>query len=128
KLATDLILNNDYELKEKFELLLAKGEITEVIDEHLEYGALQSNRSAIWSLLLMSGYLKVIRTVIDDFASKKCTLVLPNTEVLYFYYQAIQQWLSNEQGASWFQNFLQDLLDAKIDKFEEKLQTILLET
>ncbi len=128
KLATDLILREGYEIKEKFQLLLEQGEITEIIDDNLVYGSLKENRASVWSLLLMSGYLKATKIVTDSFGSKICTLSLPNKEVLYFYCQAIQEWLSNDKGISWYRNCLQDLLDAKLESFEENLQTILLET
>lgn len=55
-----LLREGNREIKEKFERLL-RGEIIRTpIDEQIVYDQLDDNESAIWSLLLASGYLKVL--------------------------------------------------------------------
>ena len=55
-----LIREGDRRIKEKFERLL-KGEVIHTpIDEQIVYNQLDGNEEAVWSLILASGYLKVL--------------------------------------------------------------------
>jgi len=47
-------------IKEKFECLLRREVIRTPVDEQIVYNQLDNNESAVWSLLLASGYLKVL--------------------------------------------------------------------
>lgn len=47
-------------MKKSFEHLLGGGHLTVPIDDQMVYSQLDENEYAIWSLLLASGYLKVI--------------------------------------------------------------------
>lgn len=48
-------------VKQSFEKLLSGEHLTAFIDEQIVYHILDADENAIWSLLLVSGYLKVIR-------------------------------------------------------------------
>ena len=54
------IREGDRRLKEKFEGLLRGESIVSPMDEQIVYNQLNGNERAIWSLLLTSGYLKVL--------------------------------------------------------------------
>lgn len=47
-------------MKEKMEILLQEKEILVTFDEQIVFEQLQQDKNAIWSLLLASGYLKVL--------------------------------------------------------------------
>ena len=55
-----LIRQGDRRVKETFEQLLKGESIKCPIDEQIVYNQLDDNEAAIWSLLLASGYLKVL--------------------------------------------------------------------
>ncbi|MCD6056470.1 MAG: family ATPase, partial [Gammaproteobacteria bacterium] len=110
--------------KEQFELLLQDKPVEQLIDDNTVFGDLALNESAAWSLLLMSGYLKVIsQQQTDD--GLRCTLAIPNKEVKNLYQQIIKQWLSNGHGIAWYNQFLDHLLTGKIELFEQALKGVM---
>jgi hypothetical protein len=108
-LAIDLILKGGTKVHEQLAILLQGKTITESLDNHIVYNNIEQNRAAIWTLLVMAGYLKIIAShnVMD---SIEYELALPNEEVKYFYKNIIQVWLSGDGSAKWYSNFLKDLL------------------
>ena len=83
-------------IKEKFESLLRGESIETPIDEQIVYNQLTGNEKAIWSLLLASGYLKVLsyESYIDipEGCRPKYTLTLTNLEVRLMFEGMIQDW------------------------------------
>ena len=59
-LVSKLIREGSGQVKESFEILLRGESIRTYIDEQIVYSQLNGSEAAIWSLLLASGYLKVI--------------------------------------------------------------------
>ena len=55
-----LVREGNRKIKETFETLLRGGSIHTPIDEQIVYNQLGQNEDAVWSLLLASGYLKVL--------------------------------------------------------------------
>jgi len=55
-----LLREGNRDVKEKFEALLKGESIETSIDEQIVYNQLDSNETAVWSLLLAGGYLKVL--------------------------------------------------------------------
>ena len=64
-LAGNLIRQGSRQIKETFEILLSGESITTEINEQIVYEQLNIDESAIWSLLLASGYLKVRKCLIQ---------------------------------------------------------------
>ena len=60
EMASKLIQTASSEVKTKMEELLQGGEIVENFDEQIVFNQLDVNESAIWSLLMASGYLKAV--------------------------------------------------------------------
>ena len=59
-LAIEIIIQGGVEIYEKLEVLLQNKTILENLDEHIVYQNINENRAAIWTLLVMTGYLKVV--------------------------------------------------------------------
>lgn len=59
-LINSLIQQSATEIKEKMETLLQEKEILVTFDEQIVFEQLQQDKNAIWSLLLASGYVKVL--------------------------------------------------------------------
>jgi hypothetical protein len=122
-LAIDLILKGGTKVHEQLAILLQGKTIIESLDNYIVYNNIEQNRAAIWTLLVMAGYLKIIAShnVMDNIEYE---LALPNKEVKYFYKNMIQVWLSGDGSAQWYSNFLKDLLAGDLQKFEQQLTHI----
>ena len=99
-------------IKEQFEILLDGGVIESPIDEQIVYNQLRGNERAIWSLLLASGYLKVLRfeSIIEvpDGTNPKYTLALTNREVRLMFQNMIRDWFMDVEGD--YNDFIKALL------------------
>ena len=91
-----LIREGDRRLKEKFEVLLRGESIQSPIDEQIVYNQLDGNERAVWSMLLASGYLKVLSFEdycdIPEGAQPKYQLALTNLEVKLMFQNMIRDW------------------------------------
>jgi len=129
KLIRNLLLNSDAELKQQTTALLKGDTVIREIDENMVFGNLHDNELAVWSLLLMSGYLKVTSFIINDRGEKICHLAIPNQELQTMYQKMIENWLSNnDYSGAWFRNFLGSLLDGDIEKFRQDFGQVLVTT
>lgn len=128
-LIKNLLIKSNVEFKEQFELLLQDKTIAKVIDENMVFGDLRNNGdTAAWSLLLMSGYLKVFSSTINERGNTVCECAIPNWEVRTLYCNIIELWLGDGNGIDWYQNFLSYLLVGNIGKFAENFGQVLAQT
>lgn len=85
-------------VKESFEQLLQGGHLSVPIDEQIVYSQLNDNEYAIWSLLVASGYLKVLDY--ERFGTEGVTdapkyeLALTNHEVGIMFRNMVRGWFS----------------------------------
>lgn len=88
-----LVRESDEEIKGLFESLLKGEHIYCPIDEQIVFNQLDENPDAIWSLLLASGYLKVL-SVEEKVAGKDqiYEIALTNAEVLDMFYDMVRGW------------------------------------
>ena len=107
-----LLREGERRIKEQFEILLDGGVIESPIDEQIVYNQLRGNERAIWSLLLASGYLKVLRfeSIIEvpDGTNPKYTLALTNREVRLMFQNMIRDWFMDVEGD--YNDFIKALL------------------
>ncbi|MCI5586442.1 MAG: ATP-binding protein, partial [Lachnospiraceae bacterium] len=95
-----LIREGSKRIKTNFERLL-HGEIIRCsLDEQIVYNQLGKREGAIWSLLLASGYLKVIKNEEKRIAGKKVMydLALTNLEVEDMFYDMVSGWFEETGG------------------------------
>ncbi len=111
-LAGKLIREGSRNVKESFEFLLQGKSIIMELDEQIIYEQLGEDESAIWSLLLASGYLKVKNrsTYTTDFGEwrQEYELELTNFEVGAMFRQMIRKWFSRSAGG--YNDFIKALL------------------
>ena len=97
-----LLREGNRRVKEKFETLLKGDVIYSPIDEQIVYNQLDGNESAIWSLLLASGYLKVLshESYLDIPEGKQpdYELALTNLEVKLMFQNMIRNWFQYAEG------------------------------
>ncbi len=126
KLIKDLLLESNIEFKKQFELLLQDKTISKFIDEDMVFENLKSNTQSAWSLLVMSGYLKVVTTTTNELGDLVYECAIPNKEVRDLYCEIIKYWLCDNRGIELYQSFLMHLLVGNIDKFAECLGQLLM--
>ena len=97
-----LIREGSTQVKESFELLLNGKEIVTELDEQIVYDQLDLEETAIWSLLLASGYLKVEEKIRDDSDylnwKQLYRLKLTNFEVKVMFAHMVKNWFSKTGG------------------------------
>lgn len=111
-LAGKLIREGSRAVKEKFEILMRGGTIQSPIDEQIVYSQLKGNEGAIWSLLLASGYLKVLSYEsypdIPECAQPKYELTLTNLEVRVMFQNMVREWFTEVEAD--YNDFIRALL------------------
>ncbi|MDE5717133.1 MAG: ATP-binding protein [Lachnospiraceae bacterium] len=125
-----LIREGSREVKESFERLI-KGEYLRVpIDEQIVYNQLDDNEYAIWSLLVASGYLKILdyeKYEEDDIIGEpKYELALTNHEVKIMFQNMIRGWFAG--GVSDYNAFIRALLADDLEAMNEYMNRIARET
>ena len=107
-----LLREGNRRIKEKFEILLRGENIRSEIDEQIVYNQLDGNERAVWSLLLASGYLKVLSFEsyrdIPEGTNPKYDLALTNLEVRLMFGNLIHDWFSQTEAD--YNDFIQALL------------------
>ena len=95
-----LLREGNRSIKEQFEKLLQGGAIRTPIDEQIVYNQLDENESAIWSLLLASGYLKVLsyeELGPEDLMAPQYELALTNFEVKFMFGGMVRGWFGRSK-------------------------------
>jgi hypothetical protein len=118
-----LIREGDRDVKQKLERLMQGEEIRVEMEEQIVYGELRTKRNAVWSLLLASGYLRVLR--VEDLEKEdRCyyTLVLTNREVRRMFGNMIQGWFA-EQDSS-YNDFIKALLLGDLDAMNDYMNHV----
>ncbi len=97
-----LIREGSKKIKTQFEELLQGTHIISPIDEQIVYNQLNRNESAIWSLLLASGYLKALNTQNEEEMSGNdfpvYELAITNHEVRLMFMRMIREWFAETDG------------------------------
>ena len=125
-----LLREGNRRVKESFERLLKGETIKTPIDEQVVYNQLDGNEDAIWSLLLASGYLKVVSY--DDLGEleygveQMYELTLTNHEVRLMFEGMVRGWFKNAKGD--YNDFINAMLHDDIDAMNEYMNRVVLST
>jgi hypothetical protein len=117
----------DAEIKKSLENLLEDRSIECVIDEEIVYNQLDMDRDAIWSLLLASGYLKIVRVYnkgIDAHTDKIYELKLTNFEIRKMMRTMVKGWFS--QTKTEYNDFIKALLLGDVESMNDFMNDIAL--
>ena len=122
-----LIREGNGDVKETFESLL-KGEVIRCpIDEQIVYNQLDDDEDAIWSLLLASGYLKVIRyEEMDETDEPLYDLAFTNHEVMRMFRSMVRGWFKRAKGA--YNGFARALLNGNLKEMNAYMNEVALKT
>ena len=111
RLVGKLIREGSKRIKTMFEVLIKGGIICCPIDEQIVYNQLDKSENAIWSLLLASGYLKVVSRELDDEAEgvePLYELTLTNNEVKRMFLKMVNGWFTEAEDS--YGEFVQAML------------------
>ncbi|MDE7212392.1 MAG: PD-(D/E)XK nuclease domain-containing protein, partial [Lachnospiraceae bacterium] len=122
-----LIREGSKDVKLIMEDLLNGGTLHTPIDEQIVFNQLDHNESAIWSLLLASGYLKIENHTMDaDSGREEYSLKLTNKEVKLMFENMISGWFKNYSPA--YNDFIKALLADDPDAMNEYMNRVALAT
>ena len=124
-----LIREGNAEIKTQFEELLQGKHLRVPVDEQIVYNQLDDNENAIWSLLLASGYLKVLAH--DDLGAleydeEACyELALTNQEVRKMFKDMVKSWFRKTNAD--YNAFLKAMFMQDVDAMNEYMNQMSLE-
>ena len=126
-LVSKLLRESGKGAKQEFEQLM-KGQCIEVeIDEQIIYDQLSVKKNAVWSLLLASGYLKVVRTEFAERTGRRIYhLALTNREVSFMMENMIQDRFSPSNDD--YNDFVKALLIGDIEAMNEYMTRVMRQT
>jgi len=122
-----LLISSTVSFKSQLESLMRQQSLERIINENIVFPYLKTSESALWTLLLMSGYLKAF-FIKDTELGPSYQISIPNIEVTGLYRSIIAEWLSGVNDASVFNKVILDLLNGQVEDFAEHLQIIMLQT
>ncbi|MBD5529746.1 MAG: AAA family ATPase [Lachnospiraceae bacterium] len=113
RLISILLREGSADIKKTFEELLGGGMHEVEIDEQIVYNQLSTKKNAIWSLLLASGYLRVLETTfVEKTGRRYYKLVLTNKEVYIMFEDIVRDWFSEND---YYNDFIKALLWGDVD-------------
>ena len=126
RLINKLVREGDKEIKTTFEKLLRGESIICPIDEQIVYDQLNQNPNAIWSLLLASGYLKVLHyeNLLDTPLGSlpNYELALTNQEVHHLFLSMVKGWFNETRTE--YNEFIRALLKDNVEYMNEYMNEI----
>lgn len=121
-----LLQKGNRKLKMEFEKLLEDGCIEVEIDEQIIFSQLDTDKDAVWSLLLASGYLRLVRIIqnsIEDIPVYQLTLT--NFEVKRMFIKMIQGWFRRDDS---FNEFVSAMFQGDIRSMNHYMNKVALAT
>ena len=121
-----LIREGNRNIKTTFEKLLKGESIRCPIDEQIVYNQLDDNEAAIWSLLLASGYLKVLQyEEVNEIGVNEeplYELALTNHEVKHMFYGMVRGWFNKARVD--YNDFVKAMLSGDVEAMNEYMECV----
>lgn len=125
-----LIRQSGKGIKHKFEDLLRGKSVCSEVDEEIVYSQLEESENAIWSLLLASGYLKVLRVTLPEIGTSLkrpiYELTLTNREVELMFEGMVKDWFG--KAGSDYNDFVNALLAGNVKEMNAYMNQVALAT
>ena len=126
-LINQMIRHSTPSIKRQFESLLKGETLTIPVNEEIVFNRLGEDPGAIWSLMLASGYLKVVPAESDEMREKSIllTLAVTNKETMDMLEEMVKNWFGQE---GFMPPFLKAMLKGDAKTMGRYLNEILLDT
>lgn len=126
-MVTTLLQRGNAKTKTALEELLEGRELITEIDEEIIFEQLGKKKNAIWSLLLASGYLKVVKVCVDEQTDRFVYhLSITNREVRMMFEDMIRDWFSDEDVP--YNEFVRALLKDNVEEMNHYMNDITMAT
>ena len=123
RLVNELIRTGSAEIKKTMETLMAGGIVEKNIDEQIVFEQLKTNKDAVWSLLLASGYLRIEKFRTEGRLNKKIySLKLTNYEVEQMFGTMIERWFGGADVP--YNEFINAMLSGDIESMNEYMNRV----
>lgn len=120
-LVSTLVREGSPELKQQMEQLL-KGETLEVeLDEQIVFSQLNDDENAVWSLLVASGYLKIVNTQQGEEGNLRYYIQITNHEVYLMFKSMVKGWFRSNRTYS---RFVKALLQGDVEEMNDYMNLI----
>ena len=128
-LINSLVQKGSSYIKTMVENLIRGEKINVVIDEQIVFSELDYSEDAVWSLMLASGYLKVVSSeelnLIRE-SDNEYELALTNREILFMFRKMILRWFSPAKHET--NEFIRALISGDIESMNEYMNDVALNT
>ncbi|MFQ9112871.1 MAG: AAA family ATPase [Butyribacter sp.] len=128
-LINSLVQKGSSNIKMMVEELINGSTINVPIDEQIVFSELDYSEDAVWSLMLASGYLKVVSSeelnLIRE-SDNEYELALTNREILFMFKKMILRWFSPAKNET--NEFIKALISGDIESMNEYMNDVALRT
>ena len=128
-LINSLVQKGSSNIKMMVEELINGSTINVPIDEQIVFSELDYSEDAVWSLMLASGYLKVVSSeelnLIRE-SDNEYELALTNREILFMFKKMILRWFSPAKNET--NEFIKALITGDIESMNEYMNDVALRT
>lgn len=121
----EVLSEADEEIYNRLTSLVNGGTFTTFIDTSVIYPQIRSNPSTIYSFLLVTGYLKVLKTTPSFSGDFMCEVALPNREISLVYNKEILQRLENLIPPSTAISIQEAIFSGDYARLKTQIQTLL---
>lgn len=121
-LVHDVLRRHSFDIQPDIEVLLEGSAIEKTMDEDAVLPDLAIRLDAVWSLLVLSGYLRAEETPGTSLEIRPYRLSIPNREVRQIYTSTFRAWMSEQLGSERdVERLTQALLSGDAEAVEEEL-------
>ena len=128
-LINNLIQKGSPYIKTMLETLIRGEKINVIIDEQIVFSELDYSEDAVWSLMLASGYLKVISSeelnLIRE-SENEYELALTNREILFMFRKMILRWFTPAKRET--NEFIKALINGDVESMNAYMNKVTLKT
>ena len=124
----EILTNATEELYEKLNSLLQGKTVLTYIDTGVVYPQIKSNPSSVYSFLLVTGYLKLVRSEPSLGDGYLCEVALPNREISYVFKKEILDKLTTLIPQSTAISIQEALYTGNAADLQKRLETLLLQS
>ena len=128
-LINNLIQKGSPYIKTMLETLIRGEKINVIIDEQIVFSELDYSEDAVWSLMLASGYLKVISSeelnLIRE-SDNEYELAITNREILFMFRKMILRWFTPAKRET--NEFIKALINGDVESMNAYMNDVALQT
>ena len=124
----EILADADAEIYDRLTSLLNGESVLTYVDAGVIYPQIKSNPSSVYSFLLATGYLKVVKAEISFNGDYMCEVALPNKEIAFVYKKEILERLQEMIPQSTAISIQEALYSGNVSALQASLEKLLLQS